>query len=325
MERNIQSLFLKSLKNLDDKDKFKFSLITGGRNNKIILAKNRNKKYIIKCYSNKKISTYNREKFFLKFFYKNNITNVPIYLFSIKNNISVIQFVEGKKIKKIDNNLITHSCNFLNSINKNIFINYTKLPRASDSCFSFQEHINLVKNKIIELKNLVEKKYKNKKIFFFLKNILIPRFNFEEKYLKQNYSNLLTSKINYKEIIISPSDFGFHNMLQGKKPFFIDFEYAGIDDPAKLLCDFICQPDIQLNEKQVHFFLKNFKIKNKNTKKIIQRSKILLNIHRIKWCCVMLNGFLPRYKATKIKVGLNNKIVLEKQLKKSILYFKKYL
>ncbi len=325
MERNIQSLFLKKIENPNNKEKFKFSLITGGRNNKIILAINKNNKYIIKCYSKKKISTYHREKFFLKFFNKNNIKNIPTYLFSIKNNISVIEFVEGKKINKINNNHIMQACNFIKSINKNNLKYKKKLPKASDSCLSYFEHLNLVRNKIKKLNRLVERKYQNEKIFFFLKNKLSPRFNFEEKYLKQNYSQLLNSKINKKEIIISPSDFGFHNMIQSKRCFFIDFEYAGIDDPAKLICDFICQPDLQLSEKQVVFFLKNFKIKNKNIKKIIQRSKILLNIHRIKWCCVMLNDFLPRYQASKIKAGLNNERVLEKQLNKSILYFKKYL
>ena len=43
---------------------------------------------------------------------------------------------------------------------------------------------------------------------------------------------------------MSPSDFGFHNVIK-KDDFlyFIDFEYAGLDDPVKLICDFYCQPD----------------------------------------------------------------------------------
>lgn len=44
---------------------------------------------------------------------------------------------------------------------------------------------------------------------------------------------------------VSPSDFGFHNAIrtdQGVK--FIDFEFAGWDDPAKASADFILQPRI---------------------------------------------------------------------------------
>ena len=69
---------------------------------------------------------------------------------------------------------------------------------------------------------------------------------------------LFKKKIAQNETIISPSDFGFHNMLIGKKCSFLDFEYAGIDDAAKLICDFICQPDLQLNKKQINFFIKVF-------------------------------------------------------------------
>jgi len=42
---------------------------------------------------------------------------------------------------------------------------------------------------------------------------------------------------------LSPGDFGFHNATRvAGKPVFIDFEYAGLDDPAKTLADFFLQP-----------------------------------------------------------------------------------
>ena len=47
-----------------------------------------------------------------------------------------------------------------------------------------------------------------------------------------------------EELILSPSDFGFHNTLlasDGALKFF-DFEYAGWDDPAKTAADFLRQP-----------------------------------------------------------------------------------
>src|SRR5690606_1492036 len=41
--------------------------------------------------------------------------------------------------------------------------------------------------------------------------------------------------------LLSPSDFGFHNMLRRDDGSlaFIDFEYFGWDDPAKLAADFL--------------------------------------------------------------------------------------
>ena len=49
-----------------------------------------------------------------------------------------------------------------------------------------------------------------------------------------------------EDCCLSPSDFGFHNALlddEGKLTF-LDFEYAGRDDPAKLVSDFFCQPEV---------------------------------------------------------------------------------
>ncbi len=45
-------------------------------------------------------------------------------------------------------------------------------------------------------------------------------------------------------LILSPSDFGLHNTLVSDSGTlaFLDFEYAGLDDPAKTLTDFFCQP-----------------------------------------------------------------------------------
>ena len=47
------------------------------------------------------------------------------------------------------------------------------------------------------------------------------------------------------ERCVSPSDFGFHNALRTPdgRLAFIDFEYAGWDDPAKTVSDFFCQPE----------------------------------------------------------------------------------
>ena len=70
------------------------------------------------------------------------------------------------------------------------------------------------------------------------------------------------SKKSIQKKIISPSDIGFHNVLKNQgKVNFIDFEYAGWDDPRKLLSDLVLQPqyNIPINCYQtfVNLFKKN--------------------------------------------------------------------
>ncbi len=98
-----------------------------------------------------------------------------------------------------------------------------------------------------------------------------------------------------EERCLSPSDFGFHNSLlqaDGTLRFF-DFEYAGWDDPAKMICDFFCQPDLPVPESAFESFCScttgNFSL----PEKITRRAKNLLPFYRIKWCCILLNEFLP--------------------------------
>ena len=58
--------------------------------------------------------------------------------------------------------------------------------------------------------------------------------------------------------VFSPSDFGFHNTIledDGDLKF-LDFEYFGRDDPAKLMADFIWHPGMNLNNSQKTQWLK---------------------------------------------------------------------
>src|SRR5439155_21002106 len=48
---------------------------------------------------------------------------------------------------------------------------------------------------------------------------------------------------------LSPSDFGFHNALRQAdgRIIFLDFEYFGWDDPAKMIADFLLHPAMELS------------------------------------------------------------------------------
>ena len=67
--------------------------------------------------------------------------------------------------------------------------------------------------------------------------------------------------------VLSPSDFGFHNALldrQGNVRFF-DFEYAGWDDPAKLVCDFFCQVEVPVPRRLFPSFCAEYRVQAAGT------------------------------------------------------------
>lgn len=95
---------------------------------------------------------------------------------------------------------------------------------------------------------------------------------------------------------VSPSDFGFHNALADAEGAigFLDFEYAGHDDPAKLVCDFCCQPEVPVGAA-LHDAFRDSVLEGLGLDGPAQRARCaaLLPAYRLKWACIALNDFLP--------------------------------
>jgi hypothetical protein len=103
------------------------------------------------------------------------------------------------------------------------------------------------------------------------------------------------SPTNPVRAIVSPSDFGFHNSLidpQGGASF-LDFEYAGRDDPAKLICDFFCQPELSAPIRHYAEFTGHLARSLALQDEDLWRAEVLLDAYRVKWVCIMLNEFSP--------------------------------
>lgn len=84
---------------------------------------------------------------------------------------------------------------------------------------------------------------------------------------------------------VSPGDFGFHNSIQTKEGLrFIDFEFAGWDDPAKTIVDFDLHPGNRIREKNL--ILLHAVGLNKNDE-ISLRCKYLKPILALKWACII--------------------------------------
>jgi hypothetical protein len=94
---------------------------------------------------------------------------------------------------------------------------------------------------------------------------------------------------------LSPSDFGFHNALRQRdgRIIFLDFEYFGWDDPAKMIADFLLHPAMNLapdlKKKFVSVVLRRFA----DWPGLRGRLESVYPLFGLKWCLIMLNEFLP--------------------------------
>jgi hypothetical protein len=92
---------------------------------------------------------------------------------------------------------------------------------------------------------------------------------------------------------LSPSDFGFHNALRRNGELvFLDFEYFGWDDPAKMLVDFLLHPGMELAFEHRRLFAELL-IQGLPLDSLRKRAQLVLPVFGIKWCLILLNEFLP--------------------------------
>jgi hypothetical protein len=90
---------------------------------------------------------------------------------------------------------------------------------------------------------------------------------------------------------LSPSDFGFHNALRTPDGglVFLDFEYFGWDDPAKLGVDFLLHPAMMLPRELRHRFAKGLCAIFGPA--LATRLSALGPVYGVKWCLILLNEF----------------------------------
>ncbi len=103
------------------------------------------------------------------------------------------------------------------------------------------------------------------------------------------------------EWTLSPSDFGLHNaLLKDDGTFvFVDFEYFGRDDPAKMVSDFMLHPAMSLSSEQIRRVYDGLD-KVFGCEEYQVRLRTLLPLVGLKWCTIFLNEFLPHGLARRV-------------------------
>ncbi|MBL8690594.1 MAG: aminoglycoside phosphotransferase family protein [Rhodospirillaceae bacterium] len=95
--------------------------------------------------------------------------------------------------------------------------------------------------------------------------------------------------------ILSPSDFGFHNALRRAdgRLVFLDFEYFGWDDPAKLASDTHWHPGMALGPSQRARFAAGLESVFGADPGYRERLRSYRPLIGLRWCLILLNEFLP--------------------------------
>jgi Phosphotransferase enzyme family len=206
-------------------------------------------------------------------------------------------FVEGRKLlaTELKPAHVDAAIDFVLAVNER--------PRAalspgSEACFTLAEHVATVERRVARLKQLDPDAPHAKEAQTFVSMRLLPTWYAVKSNLEvaaQAAGIPMDEVLGPADRCLSPSDFGFHNALvdENGRVTFLDFEYAGSDDPAKLVSDFFCQPEIPVPLGHHANFIARVADGFGLDEKGRARCRMLLDAYRIKWTCIILNDFLP--------------------------------
>ena len=208
-------------------------------------------------------------------------------------------FVPGRKLSaaEITQTHIDAAVDFVLTVNAPPHDPLALAP-ASEACFSLAEHVSTVERRVARLGGLDADAPHAKQAQRFVCESLLPAWAAVKARLSADARAAgiaLDRTIRPDQCCLSPSDFGFHNALadEAGRVSFLDFEYAGRDDPAKLVSDFFCQPDISVPLHYHSGFLMRLADGLGLDEEGRTRCRILLDAYRVKWSCILLNDFLP--------------------------------
>lgn len=272
--------------------------LAGGRNNRVFrVALKAGSTAVLKCYHHDPRDPRDRlqaEWSFLNYVGARGVRNVPQPLASDPERHSALySLVIGERAKSVDGDLIRQAAEFAVAINQAPH-EHKMLAPASEACFSLGGHLETVNRRVARLRELDASAPHVEQARVFVESRLNAiwqdvRSGITRQAAERGVS--LTNAVRHE--IVSPSDFGFHNALiddRGRATF-LDFEYAGRDDPAKLICDFFCQPELSAPFRHYSDFTGRLAAPLGLQEEDLWRARLLLDTYRIKWVCIMLNEF----------------------------------
>lgn len=279
-----------------------FSKLLGGSNSEAFkVITNRNNEYFVKKYQIRKKDSRNRlstEFSGLSFLWANGIRNIPEPIAKCeKSRVAVYRFIKGTKIQSGGMSLadVDKAADFAGRLQSLTGVNNDdSQPVASEACFSIKEYIDCVEDRVRSLNNSGKRGIVFSSLRSYLDHEFMPAYRAIIKMTVQKAKDVginINEKIQKSERTLSPSDFGFHNVIKvdNGSLFFVDFEYYGWDDPVKMVSDFYLQPAVHVPvDYREHFFEKIRKNYNQDTR-FEKRLSLIYPLLGLKWCLIMLN------------------------------------
>lgn len=198
-----------------------------------------------------------------------------------------------------------------------------RLQNASEACVAPEDYVSTIDRRIEAWRHLAAETVLHDEAQQFVLQDLQPALvSFARVWrLSPHYVQLSRTGLT-----LSPSDFGFHNAVldEDGRLSYVDFEYFGWDDPAKLICDFVHHPGMSIDRHRRDAFRALATEALDGDGCLSERIGLVHPLVGLKWCLIMLNEFRHDMLAQRVSAGEDTPVidVLERQLKKAKAQFR---
>ncbi len=305
--------------------------LDGGINNDVYRVDAQRQSFVLKIYPALETGARDRmraEVEFLQYANKATPSFVPRLIdFDFHKRAVLMEFIEGKPFiegQSLSENQIRDGICFFETINQDRMAAKKMVSMdAAEGFLKLTDHLTNVEERISKLTTRhlpIDSRDKSSRLI----NRLTEEYSTVRQItLRSIDQGRASDEITLEHRCISASDFGFHNAIQTENRVkFIDFEFAGWDDPAKASVDFVLQPRVQVLAKPTSLF-------KALTRQLVEADEERINllgaILRLKWLCIILSILEPdRFdRFMKIKTPAERKFLVERQLRTASAYFER--
>jgi hypothetical protein len=239
--------------------------------------------------------------------------------------LALYEFVEGHPFRagEIGAAQVNAAIQFFRALNVAPLRATAQLPVASEASFTIADHLALIDGRIHRLLEMIPQSDVDAEALGFFQ-----RLDERWQQLSENICvDASRAHLNFEATLapeqrcISPSDFGFHNALveTNGNIRFLDFEYAGWDDPAKTVGDFFAQLAVPVPPEYYDCFVAKIMGVFPESELLMYRANLLRPVYQVKWCCIALNVFVQVHLARRkfANPGLDETVLKQTQLAKA--------
>jgi hypothetical protein len=275
--------------------------LPGGANNRVYRVQAGDKPAVLKRYfhaAGDPRDRFQAEFAFYHWAWSRGLRSVPEPLaWDRERRLGLFEFIEGRKPQgaELSPDHVGQALGFLIQLNADrSHPRAGAIPVASEACFSTAEHVARIDGRVERLTRIPSDTAIDQDAATFVREELSPAWQRLRSSVLASAGSASDCPLPSAQRCLSPSDFGFHNALLGTDGTlrFLDFEYAGWDDPAKLIGDFFSQPQIPVGIEHWPTFVHGLDQALGWNGELESRAAVLLPAYRLKWCCIRLNEFL---------------------------------